>query len=193
MLIANIFLALLFAISHLSITNAVSTGRRDSTIRRISSPSPDDHRLPLNLHRPPIKLPNSPNPRLNPRTIAAVQLSDHWILALESYQWFIPSQPAIPFMANFYQALEETAALLVNQVSERPRLVLHSGDMNLQFCSLFSNIPWSLVLHFATFMRAMTDRGFAGFYRARAMHRSGIVVFITLYIAPEMGGGVAAP
>ena len=193
MLIANIFLALLFAASHLSVTDALSTGRRDSTVRRVSSPLQDDHRHPPNLPSPPVKQPNPPNPHLTPRTIGAVQLTDHWILALESYQWFIPSQPALPFMANFYQALEDNAALRIDQVSELPQMILHAGGMNLQFCALFGGIPWSLIFHFATLMRAMTDRGFAGFYRARAVHRSGIIVFITLYIAPEVGGGAAAP
>lgn len=193
MLIANIILALLFAISHLSVTNALSTGRRDSTAHLVSSPLQANHGPRPNLHSTPIKLPNSPSFRLNPRTIGAIQLADHWILALESYQSFIPSAPAIPFMADFYQALEANAAILTHQATELPRLIVNSGGMNLQFRCLFGGIPWSLIYHFATFMRAMTDRGFAGFYRARAIHQSGIVVFITLYVAPDMGGGAAAP
>ena len=192
MFIANIILALCFSISHLSLTNALSTGRTDSTTHRISSPPQNNHLPHPNPPNTPTNLPNPQNPHLTPRTIA-IQLSDHWILTLESYQWFFPPQPAIPFMADFYAALEANAAMLMDQVSELPRLILHSGGMNLQFRCLFGRIPWSLILHFATFMRAMTERGFAGFYRARALHRSGIVVFITLYVAPEGGGGAGAP
>lgn len=125
---------------------------------------------------------DSGKPILKARVLGPVPLPNHWNLAVDSVRWLIPSEPAVVALENLFVALELHASTFQNQISGVPLLVFNLGDLELNFFSALKHIPWSLVQNVALLGQAMTERGFAGFFRARATHLSGITVFISLHL-----------
>ena len=83
-------------------------------------------------------------------------------------------------LAGFYNVIEAHATARVAQLTQLPAVAFQMGDMELVFHAAIGNIPWSFVQNFAVLMQAVTARGMAGFFEARATHLSGVVVFVTL-------------
>lgn len=117
---------------------------------------------------------------LEPRVIGTLPIPNHWTVALDSFNSFLDGAPAFDVFANFYAAIEAHAAALQTQVTQLPAVAFQLGDIELVFFSAIGNVPWSLVQNFAVLMQGVNARGIAGFFQARAVHLSGVTVFVDL-------------
>ena len=174
-LITAILAASQFRIAHSSLTHAIRSelAKSPDPLRDASHPQENFESI----------LPGARNPeasRLQPRVLGTLSIPNHWTVALDSFSSFVGGVPAFDVLADFYAAIEAHAAALQTQLTQLPAVAFQLGDFELVFFSAIGNVPWSLVQNFAVLMQAMTARGIAGFFQARAVHLSGVTVFVDL-------------
>ena len=124
---------------------------------------------------------------LHPRAIYNLPISDHWELAVDSFQVMLPDAQVAGLLHAFFTFMEAHAATFQNQFTVAQPVTYQLGELRLTFYSALPYIPWPLIRSVAALLRGFTERGHTGLFEGRAMHLSGIAVLISFHLILDAG------
>ena len=165
-------------------TNSTPLERRGTGAAVSGDPSQiNAHYKSIRDHDSFVKASSSRLSPLLPRVIISFQMANHWQLAVDSFELLPPAGGlAVEVFRGFYDAVEAHALTFQEQFTTDPVTSFAAGDLRIDFYCALGHIPWPFIRAFAVLMRMYTERGWTGFFEARATHLSGVSVFIRLLI-----------